>query len=123
MAYRDDRTLAIGVPGEDLGAVVDAGQVHIIRVGKSNLSFPSPVITENSPGTPGAVATNSRFGSSIAGLPARDVDEAIFAISSPFQDGGSVYVISSDTTVAPRAWKPGTGGITGVGVRFGQSVS
>ena len=53
VAYRDDRTLAIGIPGEDLGTVVDAGSVQIVRVGKSKLSFPSPSITENSPGTPG----------------------------------------------------------------------
>ena len=49
VAYRDDRTLAIGIPGEDLGSVVDAGSVQIVRVGKSNLSFPSPSITEDSP--------------------------------------------------------------------------
>jgi hypothetical protein len=34
-----------------------------------------------------------------------------------------VYVVSSDSTVAPRSWKPGSGGIPGPGVRFGQSVS
>jgi hypothetical protein len=50
VAYRDDRTLAIGVPGEDLGTVVDAGSVQIVRVGQSNLSFPSPP----SPRTPPA---------------------------------------------------------------------
>ncbi len=48
--------------------------------------------------------------------------EAVFAISSPFQAGGSVYVVSDDPANAPRSWKPGTGGITGTGVRFGQSV-
>ena len=131
LAYRDDRTLAIGIPGEDLGAVADAGSVQIVRVGKSNLSFPSPSITEDSPGTPGSVAADSRFGSSVAGLPSTDRNdppppggfgEAVFAITSR-QAGGSVYVISSDSTVAPRSWKPGTGGIPGVGVRFGQSVA
>jgi len=50
------------------------------------------------------------------------VGEAIFAISSPFQDGGSVYVISSDPTINPRSWQPGSG-IPGTGVRFGQSVT
>ena len=39
--------------------------------------------------------------------------ESIFAISSPFQDGGSVHVISSNLTIEPRSWKPGTGGIPG----------
>jgi hypothetical protein len=120
--YRDDRTLAIGIPGEDLGSVADAGSVQIVRVGKSALSFPSPSITEDSPGTPGAVQANSRFGSTVAGRIAGR-SEAIFALSSPFQDGGSVYVISSDSSIAPRSWKPGVGGIPGVGVRFGLSVA
>ena len=62
VAYRDDRTLAIGIPGEDLGTVVDAGSVQIVRVGKSKLAFPSPTITEDSPGTPGVVQADSRFG-------------------------------------------------------------
>ena len=72
VAYRDDRTLAIGIPGEDLGSAADAGSVQIVRVGKSNLSFPSPSITEDSPGTPGSIAAGSRFGSSVAGLPSTD---------------------------------------------------
>ena len=131
LAYRDDRTLAVGIPGEDLGAVADAGSVQIVRVGKANLSFPSPSITEDSPGTPGTVRAGSRFGSSVAGLPATDqartttpggFGEAVFAITSG-QDGGSVYVISDESAVSPRAWKPGTGGIPGVGVRFGRSVA
>jgi hypothetical protein len=50
-------------------------------------------------------------------------DEAAFAISSPFQDGASVYVISSDPTVDPRSWQPATGTIPGTGFRFGQSVA
>jgi hypothetical protein len=122
VAYRDDRTLAIGIPGEDLGMVADAGSVQIVRVGKSKLSFPSPSITEDSPGTPGEIQAQSRFGTTVTDLPGRD-DEAIFAISSPFQDGGSVYVISSDPKVDPRSWKPGSGTIPGTGFRFGQSVA
>ena len=132
LAYRDDRTLAIGIPGEDIGSVVDAGSVQIVRVGKSNISTPYPSITEAYPGTPGVVQANSRFGSSIAGLPASDTvmvntppptyGEAAFAISSPFQAGGSVFVLSNDPDLN-RSWKPGTGGISGTGVRFGQSVA
>ena len=131
LAYRDDRTMAIGIPGEDLGSVVDAGSVQIVRVGKSNISTPYPSITEDTPGTPGVVQANSRFGSSVAGLPADDsiprnppssYGESAFAISSPFQAGGSVFVLSNDQA-NNRSWKPGTGGITGIGVRFGQAVA
>ena len=131
LGFRDRRTMIIGVPGEDVGAVVDAGSAQILRIGKSNISAPYPSLTENSPGTPGLVQTGSRFGSTVTGLPATDVyhlhntpvyGEAVFAVSSPFQGGGSVYVVSDDSANAPRSWKPGTGGIGGTGVRFGQSV-
>jgi len=91
-------------------------------VGKSKLSFPSPSITENSPGTPGVVQADSRFGTTVTGVPTWE-GEVIFTISSPFQDGGSVYVISSDPTIEPRSWKLGAGGIPGTGFRFGQSVA
>ena len=69
LAFRDKRTMAIGVPGEDLGAVVDAGSAQILRVGKSNISAPYPSLTEDSPGTPGVVQTASRFGSTVTGMP------------------------------------------------------
>ena len=121
VAYRDDRTLAIGIPGEDLGAVVDAGSAQVVRVGKSTLSFPSPTFTEDSPSTPGEVQADSRFGSTVAGIRAYG-GEAIFAISSPFQNGGSVYVLSSDPAVAPRSWQPDVGTVPGSGSRFGHSV-
>jgi len=107
---------------EGLGSVVDAGSVQIVRVGKSKLSFPAPSTTENSPGTTGVVQAHSRFGTTVTGVPTTE-GEAIFAISSPFQGGGSVYVISNDPTIEPRSWKPGTGGIPGTGFRFGQSVA
>ncbi|AXT84604.1 hypothetical protein C6I20_04945 [Aeromicrobium sp. A1-2] len=126
VAYRDDRTLVIGIPGEDVGRVPDAGGAQILRIGISQLSFPSPFITEDSPGTPGAVRVGNRFGAAVAGLPSndsvsvnqpRDYGEAVFAITSPNQDGGSVYVLSS--TEESRAWQPGP---EQTGARFGQSV-
>ncbi|MCC6495037.1 MAG: hypothetical protein IT193_02130 [Propionibacteriaceae bacterium] len=115
VAFRDDRALVIGVPGEDIGAVVDAGSAHIVRIGTSNISTPYPTLTEDSPGTAGQVEAGSRFGSSVAGLHSRgDGLEIAFAISSPFQDGGSVYVVSD--SYPARSWEPTEG------VRFGNAV-
>jgi hypothetical protein len=68
------------------------------RVGKSKLSF-GPSITEDSPGTPGEVHTDSRFGTTVTAVPGRRSSEAILAISSPFQNGGSVYLFP----VTPRS--------------------
>jgi hypothetical protein len=116
VAFRDDRALVIGIPGEDVGTKVDAGSAHIVRIGATKISTPYPTITEDSPGTAGEVATNSRFGTSVAGFQARPGTDAevAFAVSSPFQDGGSVYVVSD--AYPARSWVPTAG------VRFGQSV-
>lgn len=126
ITFRDDRTLAVGSPGENVGSVSDAGTVNIVRVGRSALSYPSPVITEDSPGTPGTVRADNRFGSVVVGLPSTDAvsinepedyGEAVFAISSPFHDGGYVYALSS--TQEPRAWLPAPDQDA---VRFGHAV-
>jgi len=116
VAFRDDRALIVGVPGEDVGSVVDAGSAHIVRIGTTKISTPYPTITENSPGTAGQVAANSRFGTTVAGLNDRTGTdfEVAFAVSSPFQDGGSVYVVSD--AYGARSWVPTSG------VRFGFSV-
>jgi hypothetical protein len=131
VAFFGSIDLGIGVPDEDVGTVVDAGAVQYVEVLgylDPNWNLPPvivslelvPTITEDTPGTPGSVQAGSRFGSSLAGLIGQE--EQSLAISSPFQDGGSVFVFDL-VHENNRAWKPGTGGIGGVGVRFGQSVS
>jgi hypothetical protein len=116
VAFRDDRALVIGVPGENVGSAVDAGSAHIVRIGTTKISTPYPTLTEDSPGTAGEVQSGSRFGTSVAGLHSRPGTdfEVAFAVSSPFQDGGSVYVVSD--AYPARSWEPTTG------VRFGQAI-
>lgn len=116
VAFRDDRALVIGVPGEDVGAVVDAGSAHIVRIGTTRISTPFPTITEDSPGTAGQVRRGNRFGSRVAGLHARPGSgfEVAFAIASPVQDGGSVHVVSD--TFPARSWVSTAGG------RFGLAI-
>lgn len=116
VAFRDDRALVIGVPGEDVGAVVDAGSAHIVRIGTTKISTPSPTITEDSQGTAGQVRRGNRFASRVAGLHSRpgSDSEVAFAIASPVQDGGSVYVVSD--AFPARSWVPTTG------ARFGLAI-
>ncbi|MFT4111042.1 hypothetical protein [Propionicimonas sp.] len=115
VAFRDDRALVVGVPGEDVGDIVDAGSAHVVRIGATKISLPYPTLTEDVPGTAGQVATGSRFGSTVAGLNSRGTGlETAFAISSPYQDGGSVYVVSDSHD--PRSW------VSEHGVRFGRAV-
>ena len=108
VAYRDDRTLAIGVPG------------------RTSARWPTPAASRSSGSASRTCPSRRRHHRGLPRHPGRGPGrqpvrhhrhrvagrrdgEAIFAISSPFQDGGSVYVISSDPTIDPRSWKPGTG--------------
>jgi len=65
--------LAIGVPGEAIGSVADAGAVNVIygALGEGLVSAGDRMFHANSAGIPGAVEANDRFGSSLA---AGDVD-------------------------------------------------
>jgi hypothetical protein len=60
--------LAIGVPFEDVGSVVNAGAVNVIygSFSANGLTFSSDQVwTQNSPGVPGASQTNDRFGGAV----------------------------------------------------------
>ncbi|WP_433221894.1 hypothetical protein ACQP00_21975 [Dactylosporangium sp. CS-047395] len=57
-----DSYLIIGAPGEDIGSASDAGKVHYLR-GTVNVAFDEAAIGA------GPVATDDRFGASLAGSP------------------------------------------------------
>lgn len=116
-------TLLVGIPTENVGSVVNAGAVQPVRVPTTTaaLQFP-PTITENAPGTPGSVRAGNQFGRSLGALPGQR--EHILTISSVFAGSGSVYVLSDGSSLPPRSWIPGVGGIPAAGAHhFGWSVS
>jgi hypothetical protein len=69
-------SLAVGAPGEDVGAAVDAGTVHID--GQS--------LTENSPNMAGAPESGDRFGASLADVADRP---ALLVVGVPGEGGGT----------------------------------
>jgi hypothetical protein len=123
VAFRPGRfngsTLAIGVPYEDVGSVVDAGLVQIATTGSDGGADPVTAYTENTAGTPGQVTRGNRFGLAVAGM--RGLAESVVAVSSPYQGAGSVFVASDHGEV--RSWVPGRGGIPTSSGRFGWSIS
>ncbi len=109
------RTLLVGLPGEDLAKVADAGAVQPVQVdGTLPLRF-QPALTEDAPGTAGAVGADHQFGLSVSAISGRT--EHLLTISSPYAAGGSVYVLSDSAKVPARSW------VASAGVRFGWSVS
>ncbi|MCA9100016.1 MAG: FG-GAP repeat protein, partial [Planctomycetales bacterium] len=57
--------LAIGVPGEDLAGLADAGAVHVLYGGPGGLQTSSEVFLDRSI-APGSLEANARFGASLA---------------------------------------------------------
>lgn len=115
-----DAVLVIGVPYEDVGTVVDAGLAQTVTVTATG-SDPLRSYTEASTHTPGTVATGNRFGLTVAAMTGRA--ESVWAISSPYQGAGSVFL--SDQSGQERSWVPGQGDVpmpAGAG-RFGWAVS
>jgi hypothetical protein len=59
--------LAVGVPGEDLGALTDAGGVAVFYGGSSGIGSPgNQFYTQDSPGVPDTAGNNDEFGSALA---------------------------------------------------------
>ena len=108
------------------GSVKDAGSVTVLKRTEKAI-YPATVLTQATKGVSGTAETGNSSAppwptATTAPSPSASPGKA-YAISSPFQGGGSVYVISSDPTIDPRSWKPGAGSIPGTGFRFGQSVA
>ena len=95
------RTLLVGIPGEDVGRVRDAGAVQPVTLGSSRTLRSPPSITENAPGTAGSVGTDIRFGEAFGSLPGSR--EHLLTIASPYAVRGSVYVLSDGVRVPARS--------------------
>lgn len=128
---RDD--LAIGVPGEDLGAVVDAGMVAVIYGGPTGLSGQASNL-EHSDGLAGAPQAGARVGAALA---AADIDAEFgddLVIGAPGQtvDGapgaGRVHAVLGwgRSFYYERVFDQDTAGVPGApeaGDRFGGSLT
>ncbi len=83
--------LAVGVPGKDVGAAVDAGGVSIIPGSRSGLtSANARAWTEDSPGVEGTAEPGDRFGAALSAEHFDGVDPSDLAIGTPGQDVGGV---------------------------------
>jgi hypothetical protein len=117
---------AVGVPGEDLGSLVDAGLVQVF----SGAKFVED-LDQGTPGVPGITEAGDRFGASLAiGVWLTCQETADIAVGSPGEDvgtivdGGTVTVIAlpgSTPACAAQLLTQGTGGLGGA-VEKGDQV-
>ncbi|MFH1086086.1 MAG: FG-GAP repeat protein, partial [Chloroflexota bacterium] len=89
---RDGRAdLAIGVPNEDLGAVRDAGVVHIVFGSPAGLtSVGSQLWSQDSPGVEDAAEADERFGAALASGAVNGSTYPDLAIGVPDQTVGGL---------------------------------
>lgn len=122
--------LAAGVPGEDVGAATDAGQVQLFR---SNRVTTTPVagLTQDSAGVSGAAESGDAFGDDIAFIGAGAGNSQVrLAISAPTEDGsasnsGGVWVFPVTDLDGETVYTQDSAGMPGgvdAGDRFGASL-
>ena len=127
------RSLAVGAPGEDVGAVADAGSVTLFRSEVTGLAGRG-AFSQQSAGFAGRVETGDRFGSSVAMRPRLGSSDAVLVVGVPYEDVGGVVDAGSVQTVAvtPTAVRPlrdyteasaNTPGTVAARNRFGSTVS
>ncbi len=110
--------LAIGAPLEDVGAIVDSGQVTVIYsagagLGLDPASPPAPQIAElwhqNSPGVPELNAALDHFGATLAAGDFSGDPFADLAIGIPGEDVGGAPIVDAGSVIVIYGAGPGFG--------------
>jgi FG-GAP repeat len=122
--------LAVGVPGENVGAIADAGAVEVFYGGGGGLpSVGDQLLRQGASGLAGTAEAGDRFGAALATGLVDDGDEADLAIGAPNEDVGGTADAGAVSLVDGAA-----GGLLGsgnmlitentpeTGDRFGQAV-
>lgn len=123
---------AIGVPGEDVGRIEDAGAVQELRGCTPSKLLPGRLLTQDSAGVPGSAEAGDRFGSAVAELLSTEDHPALF-IGSPGEDVGAVkdagsvageYSCEVEDACGWRLWTQGSGlaGAPEAGDAFGSAL-
>ena len=88
----DGRTdLAVGVPDEDIGALVDGGVVHVLPGSASGVTATgSQYWNQNSSGIVEGVETGDSFGAGLVASPFMGAGAAGLAIGAPGESAGTV---------------------------------
>ena len=129
--------VAVGVPGEDIAEIADAGTVQVFErlpSGSEGL-VPRQTLTQESTDGPGELEPGDRFGEAVAvGVGLACPKRPAVAVGAPGEDVGDVVDAGSVTLAVlddrascwPRVLTQGVGGVSGApeaGDRFGAAVT
>ncbi|HEX8105302.1 MAG TPA: FG-GAP repeat protein [Solirubrobacteraceae bacterium] len=129
--------VAIGVPGEDIGAVEDVGIVHILPGAASGpTATGSQVWGQNTAGVPDAAEADDRFGATLAAGNFGSAGQADLAVGAPGESVGAVPgagvvetllgAASGLTATGSQLWSQNTtaiGDTVEAGDHFGASLA
>lgn len=114
--FADD--LAIGVPGENIGTLNNAGTVNVLYGGSNGLSAQgSQVWDQNSPGVPSIAVGDESFGAALAAADFNNDGFDDLAVGVPGEDpqGGSTTAVDGGAVIILRG---ASSELTGVGSQF-----
>jgi hypothetical protein len=124
--------MLIGVPGEDVGTLTDAGAVQTLRGCPTSRLLPGPLLTQGTAGVPGDDEAGDRFGSSVALRHAAERGRG-YVIGVPGEDVGTVadagsVVMEAECAAASCPWSSltegnGLPGTVQAGDQVGASLS
>ena len=120
--------LAVGIPGEDIRSIRDAGAVEVLYGGPRRLTARDQAWHQGKPGVPGKNGTGDRFGDSLA---AGDFDADGYADLAIGVHGDSRVVVLRGspgglTSSGVQSWKQGKNGIASQprgGEGFGRDLA
>ncbi|MDX3520529.1 FG-GAP-like repeat-containing protein [Streptomyces scabiei] len=80
--------IAVGVPGEDIGSVRDAGAVVLLKGGTAGLTgIGAQAFDQSGPEVPGVAETGDQFGAAVCLLDVNSNNRADLAAGAPTEDG------------------------------------
>ncbi|MBT2420429.1 FG-GAP repeat protein [Streptomyces sp. ISL-22] len=122
--------LAVGAPGEDIGAVADAGAVWLLRGSAAGLTAAgAKSFDQNSAGVPGTVERADRWGGQVRLADTDGDGRAAMLAAAPGENtsDGGIWVLPAATTgtVAAGSWSYGAGSLRAPGgdARFGAAIN
>ncbi|HEX8104125.1 MAG TPA: FG-GAP-like repeat-containing protein, partial [Solirubrobacteraceae bacterium] len=121
--------LVVGVPEEDLGALRDAGAVHVLSGG---LAAGSSLLTQDTADVAEAAEAGDRFGAALAAADLGGTAAAELVVGAPFEDlgavadAGAVHVLPGGTAAGSSLWTQDSTGVAETaeaGDRFGAALT
>ncbi|MET8012156.1 FG-GAP and VCBS repeat-containing protein [Streptomyces sp. NPDC005266] len=125
--------IAVGVPGEDIGAVREAGAVVLLKGGAAGLTGKgAQAFHQSTPGVPGISEQGDYFGRTVLLADINANNRADLAVATPYEDGtyadsGAVWVLrgstSGLTTAGATSFGPRALGTPEKEARFGDDFA